>query len=231
MQKIQLKAEYHNLLCRASNKEAQKAKPLSLTIFPTLSTVLQFSLACAVALQIRKSWTDSNKRQLSNSEGQLSQTSNFLRFVHTEHDKSHNKCSRSTHTEISPSSAHPPSPRATPVSPNKFWQFQVALMSHRSLQRITSLSRDLCSKVDKPKVHKQRLSRLWPPVQPPQKVFLLLRLLWPAIKGNQLRKKQRKRAARLLRVNYTTQVRKMDTRNPVRGRALSKGRFRGSCLM
>lgn len=81
MQKIQLKAEYHNLLCRASNKEAQKAKPLSLTIFPTLSTVLQFSLACAVALQIRKSWTDSNKRQLSNSEGQLSQTSNFLRFV------------------------------------------------------------------------------------------------------------------------------------------------------
>lgn len=89
-------------------RKLRKSNSSHLLLFPMLSTVLQISLTCAVALQPRQSWTDSSKHQLSSSEGQSSEISNFSAFVHTEGDKSLNKCSCSTCTGISPFSAYPP---------------------------------------------------------------------------------------------------------------------------
>lgn len=137
MQKIQLKAKRECLLYRASNNktECQHAQTLSLTVFPTSSTVLQFNLVCAIALRHteRKSCTATNKQPCSNLEGQSGQSHIFLKFVHTEWDEFQNKCCSSTCTKVSSSSAYPPSRRTTLMIRNKFRQFQLALMSHKSL--------------------------------------------------------------------------------------------------
>lgn len=109
---------------------------------------------------------------------------------------------------------------AVPSSPNVT---QEPSEDHQPLQR--SLLKGRQTKGTQTKA----LSALAPSAATPESVFAAE----AAVTCNQRQSAEEEaeeRAARLLRVNYTTQVRKMDTRNPVRGRAISKGRFRGSCL-